>query len=122
MTLTLFTQCRQCSKNLRGRTDKKFCDDYCRNQFNNQLKAVPKNLVRNINHALTKNRRIMESIIAEGPALAKVTRENLLQEGFQFRFITHLNTHKAGTVYYFCYDYAYLLLDEEEVLIVQLQT
>jgi hypothetical protein len=122
MTLTLFTQCRQCSKNLRGRTDKKFCDDYCRNQFNNQLKAVPKNLVRNINHALTKNRRIMESIIAEGPALAKVTRENLLQEGFQFRFITHLNTHKAGTVYYCCYDYAYLLLEEEEVLIVQLQT
>ena len=56
--------CLQCGKTLRGRADKKFCDDYCRNNYNNQLKANTNNYVRNINNALGKNRRILEKYIA----------------------------------------------------------
>jgi predicted nucleic acid-binding Zn ribbon protein len=45
--------CLTCNKPLKGRTDKKFCDDYCRNNYNNQLKSNTINLVRNINNAVT---------------------------------------------------------------------
>ena len=31
--------CLACGKPLKGRIDKKFCDDYCRNNYNNQQKA-----------------------------------------------------------------------------------
>ena len=61
MTATETATCLNCEKTLKGRTDKKFCDDYCRNSYNNQLKASKNNLVRNINNALGKNRRILES-------------------------------------------------------------
>ena len=28
--------CLSCSKPVKGRTDKKFCDDYCRNSYHNR--------------------------------------------------------------------------------------
>ena len=69
--------CLLCNKPVKGRTDKKFCDDYCRNIYNNQLKAPENNLVRNINHALGKNRRILEGLIVDGDEMAKATKETL---------------------------------------------
>ena len=70
-------QCTYCQKIIRGRTDKKFCDDYCRNGFNNQLKSTTNNLVRNTNHALGKNRRLLEGIIPEGEEMIKVKKTGI---------------------------------------------
>ena len=111
--------CLSCSKPVKGRTDKKFCDDYCRNNYNNQLKADSSNLVRNINNALGKNRRIMESLFVAGEEMAKTTKDKLLQKGFQFKYITHLYTNKKGNTYFFCYDLGYLPLDNDWYLIVK---
>jgi hypothetical protein len=111
--------CLSCNKPVKGRTDKKFCDDYCRNNYNNQLKSGSSNLVRNINNALAKNRRILESIFPGSEEIAKVTRDKLLQKGFQFRYITHLYTNKKGNTYFFCYDVGYLPLENEWYLVVK---
>ena len=118
-TQTMIRSCLACSRPVKGRTDKKFCDDYCRNQYNNQLKSATNNMVRNINHALGKNRRILEALMNEGDEMAKTTKEILLQEGFQFKFITHVFTNKNGSVYYYCYDYGYLPLENDRYLIVK---
>jgi hypothetical protein len=104
---------------VKGRTDKKFCDDYCRNNYNNQLKSNKINLVRNINNALGKNRRILEGLFADGEEMAKITRDKLLQKGFQFKYITHTYTNKKGNVYFFCYDLGYLSLDNDWFLVVK---
>ena len=111
--------CLSCAKPVKGRTDKKFCDDYCRNNYNNQLKADSSNLVRNINNALGKNRRILEALFAAGEEMAKTTKEKLLQKGFQFKYITHIYTNKKGNIYYFCYDLGYLPLDNDWYLLVK---
>ncbi len=111
--------CLTCDKPVKGRTDKKFCDDYCRNNYNNQLKAHSSNLVRNINNALGKNRRILESMIPEREEMVKVTKEKLLQEGFLFKYHTHIYKNKKGSTYYFCYDHGYLLLENDWYLIVK---
>lgn len=111
--------CLSCSKPVKGRTDKKYCDDYCRNNYNNQLKAASNNLVRNIQHALGKNRRILEAILPPKEEMAKVSKEKLLQEGFQFKYLTHLETNKKGTTYHFCYDHGYLPLENDAYLIVR---
>ncbi|MBS1742390.1 MAG: hypothetical protein JST81_05085 [Bacteroidetes bacterium] len=112
-------KCLHCQKTVKGRTDKKFCDDFCRNNFNNQLNANSNNLVRNINHALGKNRRILESLIPVNEEMAKVPKEKLLREGFRFNYHTHLYKNKKGTTYYFCYDVGYLLLENDWYLLVK---
>lgn len=118
-TITQPKLCLTCEKPLKGRTDKKFCDDYCRNNYNNQLKAGTINMVRNINNALGKNRRILEALFADGEEMTKTTQEKLLQKGFQFKYITHLYNNKKGNTYYFCYDLGYLPLENNWFLIVK---
>jgi predicted nucleic acid-binding Zn ribbon protein len=111
--------CLACNKPIKGRSDKKFCDDSCRNNYNNELKSISNNQMRNVNNALGKNRRILEELLPEGKEIVKTTKEKLLQKGFLFKYITHLYTTKEGKVYYYCYDYGYLPLDNDWYLIVR---
>ncbi len=119
MTNEKKVHCLTCSKLVKGRTDKKFCDDYCRNSYNNHLKAFTNNCVRNVNNALRKNRRILESLLTNEEETAKTTKDKLLQNGFQFKYITHTYTNKKGSVYFFCYDHGYLPLDNNLYLVVK---
>ena len=113
--------CLSCSKLLKGRIDKKFCDDYCRNNYNNQQKAKGSHssYVRNINNALFKNRKVLESILHPTEETAKANKEKLLHLGFHFKYVTHIYTTKAGKTYFYCYDYGYLPLDNDWFLIVK---
>lgn len=111
--------CLSCHRPISGRVDKKFCSDSCRNNYNNSLKAPTVNLVRNINNALVKNRRILEDAIPAEADTAKLSKAKLLEHGFQFKYITHTYTNKKGNTYYFCYDLGYLPLDNDWYLIVR---
>ncbi|CAN5557683.1 hypothetical protein BH23BAC1_BH23BAC1_21500 [soil metagenome] len=111
--------CLSCGKKIQGRADKKFCDDYCRNSYNNQTKASVNNLVRNINNALKKNRNILESLLPSKDEVSKANRDKLNQLGFQFKYMTHTYTNKKGNVYFYCYDYGYLPLEKDWFLIVR---
>ena len=113
------TLCLSCGSAVKGRADKKFCNDYCRNEYNNGLKSGTTNLVRNINNALGKNRRILEAVITSTQETGKTNAEKLLAKGFQFKYYTHTYTNKKGDVYYFCYDMGYLPLENDWFLIVK---
>lgn len=113
--------CLNCAKSIQGRADKKFCDDYCRNNYNNQIKAYSNNMIRNINNALRKNRRILEAMLPEAEETAKITRQNMLTKGFQFKYLTHTYTNKKGNTYFFCYDYGYLELEGDWFLLVRVK-
>jgi predicted nucleic acid-binding Zn ribbon protein len=111
-------ECLACGKVLHGRADKKFCNDYCRNAYNNNLKSANSPFVRNINNALLKNRRILEAVLG-AEEMQKTTKDKLLQLGFQFKFLTHTYTNKKGNVYTFCYEYGYLPLEADWFLVVK---
>ncbi len=111
-------KCVACDKKLAGRADKKFCNDYCRNSYNNQLKSANSTLVRNINNALLKNRRILETVVGT-EEMTKLPKGKLLQEGFSFKYFTHTYTNKKGNVYFFCYEYGYLPLESDWYLVVR---
>lgn len=111
--------CLDCSRPLKGRTDKKFCDDACRNHYNNRQNSDQNNLVRNINNILRKNRRILQQLMDTGGATVKLRREALLQQGFQPRYHTHQHQTGKGSIYHFCYEYGYLLLEQDWVLVVR---
>ena len=111
--------CLFCKKPVKGRSDKKFCDDYCRAAYNNDLKSASNNYIRNVNNALGKNRRIFESLLPEGEPTAKANQDKLLQLGFQFKYHTHQYTAKNGNNYFYCYEYGYLPLEKNWFLIVK---
>lgn len=111
--------CLLCEKPLKGRSDKKFCDDYCRAAYNNELKSAANNYIRNVNNALGKNRRILESLLPEGEQTVKTNRDKLTEKGFQFKYHTHQYRAKNGNNYLYCYEYGYLPLENNWFLIVK---
>lgn len=119
LTTTHNRHCLACNKSLKGRTDKKFCGDYCRNYFNNQLKSCDNNYVRNINNALKKNRRILKELLSETKEITKTSTDQLLYKGFQLKYTTHTYTNQKGKTYFFCYDYGYMPLENNGYLIVK---
>lgn len=118
---SLIKTCICCGKPLRGRSDKKFCDDHCRNSFNNQRNAPDSTYVRRITHALKKNRRLLKSLVDETGGSTRTSREELLEAGFQFRYFTHTSLNQDGGTYFHCYDYAYLPLPNDRVLVIRKQ-
>lgn len=118
MNITEAKLCLACGKAVRGRTDKKFCDDYCRNNHNNQLKADEINFVRNVMNALRKNRLILQQILGD-KLITKIHLERLLAKGFQFKYHTNIYDNKKGGLYYYCFEYGYLPIDSDLFLIVK---
>ena len=109
--------CLDCSNTLRGRTDKKFCDDQCRSNFNNLKKAGQQSCIRPINSILRKNYAVL-SRICIGKKV-RTTKNNLLLNGFNPDYHTHLHQTQTGNTYFFCYDYGFLFLNKDEILIVK---
>ncbi|MBC6112410.1 hypothetical protein ACFOG5_10105 [Pedobacter fastidiosus] len=109
--------CLDCGKPVKGRTDKKFCDDLCRNSYNNRLKSEDSLVVKRINLILKKNRNILAKFNPEGKA--KITRKKLFAAGFNLDYHTHIHQTSNGNNYSFCYEYGYLILNEEEFLLVK---
>jgi len=109
--------CLDCGEPLVGRADKKFCNDMCRNNYNNQLNSSSSNYIRNINNILRRNRRVMEELNPSGKT--KTTREKMGSKGFNFKYLTHKYDTQNGKTYHFCYEYGYLPLEGDEVLLVK---
>ncbi len=109
--------CLECDEVIVGRIDKKFCSDYCRNSYNNKINKDSKNLVRNINNRLRKNYRILGTLNPE--AKTRISKNRLLDKGFDFEYFTNLYITKNGATYYFLYDFGYLPLDNDYYMIVK---
>ena len=92
--------CKECGVSIKGRSDKKFCSDACRNSFNNNQNKDTTNLIRNTNNQLRKNYRILQKLNPNDKT--KTTKSKLLLSGFDFNLFTSIYTTKTGNVYYFC--------------------
>ncbi len=110
--------CIACNSTIRGRSDKRFCDDGCRSAYNNKLNSVPNNFVRDVNIILRKNRRILREILME-KQVGKVKREQLLAMGLSFKYFTNAIEDAKGQIYWFVYEYGYVALDEDFFLLVK---
>lgn len=111
--------CAFCNNPITGRADKKFCDDACRSAFNNQLNHESNNMVKNIDNAIKRNRRILKELIPEPEGKIKVSLKKLTELGFNFNYITHYLTTQKGATYYFCYEYGYLALEGNYYMLVK---
>ncbi len=108
--------CLECGIPVKGRQDKKFCSDSCRNAYNNRQNKAVNNLVRNINRVLSKNRRILAELNPHGKS--KTTRDILAGKGFDFKYFTGIYETRKGGRYYFVYEQGYIFLDHNQVALV----
>ena len=109
--------CLECGELVRGRADKKFCSDPCRNAYNNRQNKDVTNYMRNVNNILRRNRR---TLVALNPAgKTQVSRQDLVAHSFNFEFYTSTFTNNQGGTYFYCYEQGYLALDEDTFLLVR---
>lgn len=109
--------CLNCEKTIeKGRSDKKFCDHYCRNAFNNRQSRDAEKTIKTINQILRKNRMILRKINPQGKSTVRHDYLELLD--FNFKYFTHKYEAKNGNVYWFCYEYGYMISPDEPGKIV----
>ena len=109
--------CLACDEPLRGRADKKYCDDDCRNTFNNQRNRDKNALMRNVNGILRKNRTILKGLYESGRT--KVHEKKLLESGFRFSYFTNIYQTRSGKMYNFCYEQGILHVGNDYYTIVE---
>lgn len=109
--------CLECGEPLRGRADQKFCNDLCRNAYNNKKLSGSTNLMRKINRILKMNHTILEEL---NPEEKTTTFRSILEkQGFNFDYYTNTYTTQAGRIYYFCYDQGYSELENHKYMLVK---
>lgn len=97
--------CLDCGSPLHGRSDKKFCSDQCRNNYNNRLNRDANNYIRNVHNILRRNRRILSDLyMGEDIRIYRHTLESL---GFSFSFHTHTVQSNKGNTILYCFEYGY---------------
>lgn len=103
--------CLNCQKTISGRIGKKYCDDYCKSNYNYEKnKTKDQTFFKSIDLQLKKNRRILKEYNKAGKAT--VREEILLEEGFNPKFFTHFWKNQQGKAYLFCYEYGYMKITE----------
>ncbi len=103
--------CLSCSKELKGRADKKFCDPYCKSAYHykQSQEQEPKFFSKVSNH-LKLNRKILKQYNKAGKAT--VRSKIIVELGFNPNFFTHYWKNQKGDVYLFVYEYGFLKRNE----------
>jgi predicted nucleic acid-binding Zn ribbon protein len=110
-------KCLDCGETIRGRTDKKFCSDQCRNNYNNRLNRDTNNFVRNVHGLLRKNRRILADLYNDGKV--KIHKDALFALGYNFSFFTHIIESSKSSKFHYCFEYGYTEIGNDFVELKQ---
>lgn len=109
--------CLECGEKSFGREDKKFCSDGCRNTYNNRINKDSTNFMRNVNNSLRRNYRILTELNTDGKTT--ISREKLVNKGFDFDHFTGIRTTKKGRIFYYLYDQAYQNLSGNDFRLIR---
>jgi len=104
--------CLNCSQPVGpGRSDKKYCSEACKTEYNNKQKEPPMvipGFVTDINKIILNNWKILHDCLSGKGGYCKMRVRDLNGRGFNFKFFTSERINdQDGEVYYFCYDVGY---------------
>ncbi len=124
--------CLDCGTPIKvGRKDKKFCDDTCRTNYNNNREKPAKagiaaaetpevsipDFIKGINDALFNNRRILDEFLGSKDT-DRIKKRDLNGRGFRFKFFTSCDD-SSGENYWFCYDLGVKVGDNDWMIVVR---
>lgn len=61
----------------------------------------------------------MQEILGNNLSVAKVSKEQLLMNGFQWRYFTHQQVNNKGNLFTYCYDYGYRIINEQQAILIR---
>ncbi|MGY6560432.1 MAG: hypothetical protein ACXIT9_14235 [Nitritalea sp.] len=111
-------KCLECGTAFQGRSDKKFCDDSCRNMYNNRRKVTTDKELQVVLRIIRKNRKILKKWHElKGEDKFVIPRDTLLLDGFNFNYFTSVeeSTSSETSLVYYNVDYAYWMVGEKTV-------
>ncbi|MET3732740.1 hypothetical protein [Moheibacter stercoris] len=113
--------CLECGDKIIGRSDKKFCNDGCRNTYNNKLNRDSSALMKTIHKKLRNNYKILADLkFVDGKI--KIKQDKITSEGFDYDYFTQVKSYKNGAEYRFLYDIGYKILDDGNLLVVKTES
>ena len=99
--------CKECGKELRGRSDKKFCSDMCRNAFHNKKRKTELIKIAEVNKILIRNNRIFNKFLSENEAFVDINQA--INEGVDLTHFTSIQTNPIGEICFVCYDTGFVI-------------
>ncbi|MCB9227973.1 MAG: hypothetical protein R2836_07995 [Chitinophagales bacterium] len=112
-------KCKICKKEIKGRSDKLFCSNACKNYYHTNLRKVTKGVAFEIDKILHRNRSILLEIIGKHKTQIKTQRMVLDKKKFSYKYHTHINVNSQGKTFYWLYDLAWMAFSNDEILIVK---
>jgi hypothetical protein len=95
---------------LKGRIDKKFCSANCKSSYQYDKIRNTDQLYYKVDKQLKTNRKILKKYNKVGKTTLR--REVLQNEGFNPNYFTHFRKTATGDVYFYCYDFGFLKMEE----------
>ncbi len=112
--------CKNCNKNIRGRSDKKFCSISCKNAYHYQQKNSIPQAILVIDKILHKNHGIMSALFqTKHEYYFYVAKTKMTELGFNFSYFTGTYKNSKGKVYHYIYDYAWMEFSNQEIMVVK---
>ena len=107
--------CKECQHPLQGRSDKKFCDDYCRVSYHSKTNRHNLEVVGQINKIVKKNTQILQECLQKYGN--SIPRKYLEWNSFKFQYYTHLITYSKKETIKYCYDLGIAEISQCEIKI-----
>jgi hypothetical protein len=99
--------CLNCSETLTGRSDKIYCNPYCKSSYHYRINnEKEESMFKRIDKQLKLNRRLLKNYNKAGKST--IRSENLIAEGFNPKYFTHYWKNKKNDVYLFCFEYGFI--------------
>lgn len=111
--------CKICSKPLRGRSDKIFCSNDCKNHYHKNLRYASKKAAIEINGYLKRNYSILTELLDKNKTQVKVYRNVLEKKKFRFKYHTHYHINSNNKMFHYIYDLAWMEFSDDEILIIK---
>ena len=102
-------RCLNCCCILKGRSDKKFCNLKCKNNYHNPINRTREQIFRQDDSKLHSNHRVLREFYEYSKGEKFIPLRPMLMEGFNPRFfVGNLKSNETGEKAYIVYDYAFI--------------
>tara|TARA_B100000809_G_scaffold266664_1_gene330585 strand:- start:14690 stop:15067 length:378 start_codon:yes stop_codon:yes gene_type:complete len=115
-------KCKICNKDVKGRSDKKFCSLRCKNYYHLNLRKVTAIAVKDIDIILHRNRAILLEVVGKNLMQKKIERIVLERKKFNFKYNTHSYINSKNKTLFWVYDFGWMSFSDDEILIVRKRT
>ena len=109
--------CKMCKKQIKGRSDKKFCGIACKNDYHVKLRKVTNKATHDIDQILHRNRSILLEIMGKNKTQISVSRDVLDKKKFQYKYLTGYVLNSRNKYVNYVYDFSWIEFSKGDILI-----